>query len=205
MLQALAFEKIFVEYFHNVKAALRKAGAVSSTAQKMSAAEDELLLKLKEAQDSVHAALCDDLDTPRALLVLADLIKTCNRYLEAQSTRVVTIALQAVARYITHILRCFGLVPHGVDIGFPLEGASESGGQSRETVLTPILDLLTTFRHKVRLAAIENDRTRVLQLADELRDDVLPDLGVRLEDKGTTESLWKLDDPAVSNLPECIV
>lgn len=39
----------------------------------------------------------------------------------------------------------------------------------------------------------------MLAAADSLRDDVLPDLGVRMEDSGSggdVQTVWKLDDPA---------
>ena len=52
----------------------------------------------------------------------------------------------------------------------------------------------------VRKAARAGDIGGVLQATDEIRDDILPRLGVRLEDKGTGDdvsSIWKLDDPEV--------
>jgi cysteinyl-tRNA synthetase len=63
--------------------------------------------------------------------------------------------------------------------------------------LAPLLDLLTSFRQQVRSMAMDNapsTSTSILQLADTLRDDLLPELGVRLEDKGKDQSVWKLDD-----------
>jgi cysteinyl-tRNA synthetase len=49
----------------------------------------------------------------------------------------------------------------------------------------------------------DGDTAAVLAAADNLRDDVLPNLGVRMEDKGSgdaVESVWKLDDPATMRL-----
>lgn len=41
----------------------------------------------------------------------------------------------------------------------------------------------------------ELDRGALLKLTDSVRDEVLPRLGVRLEDRGNEPSVWKLDDP----------
>ena len=84
------------------------------------------------------------------------------------------------------------------DIGFPLESAG--GGASKEQLLTPFLDILTNFRQTVRIAAINGDTKAVLAAADNLRDMILPDVGVRMEDKGSGKdvvTVWKLDDPEV--------
>lgn len=40
----------------------------------------------------------------------------------------------------------------------------------------------------------------MLSIADKLRDDILPELGVRMEDKGSgseVSSIWKLEAPEV--------
>lgn len=47
----------------------------------------------------------------------------------------------------------------------------------------PYLEALSNFRLRVRNAARSCGASEVLGLCDELRDTVLPDLGVRLEDK----------------------
>ena len=215
MSQAVNIEKIFSEYFHNVKALLRRLGDVASTVQHVGPAEDALQQKLEDAKASVRACLLDDFDTPRAITVLSELIRECNKYIESGTATPISSAtdmgalpeqglssviLSAVARYITSILSTFGLVPTGSDIGFPLldssaaEGAGEGG---KEALLTPYLDVLTAFRQEVRLAAMSGDTKAVLAIADKLRDDVLPNLGVRMEDKGSGKdviTVWKLDD-----------
>jgi cysteinyl-tRNA synthetase len=131
---------------------------------------------------------------------LLDLVRECNRYLEKDDKGISTIIITNVARYITSILRTFGLVPDSIEIGFPDTGSSSSEGGGREQTLTPLLDVLTKFRETIRLAAISGDTKAVLGAADTLRDNILPDLGVRMEDKGSgadVVTVWKLDDPEV--------
>ena len=52
----------------------------------------------------------------------------------------------------------------------------------REQVLMPVLDALATFRDQVRVIARREKQRDVLALCDDVRDNVLPNLGVRLED-----------------------
>lgn len=46
----------------------------------------------------------------------------------------------------------------------------------------PYLSILSEFRHKVRIEAREVKAAVILQECDRLRDEVLPNVGVRLED-----------------------
>ncbi|XP_052738047.1 cysteine--tRNA ligase, cytoplasmic [Bicyclus anynana] len=85
------------------------------------------------------------------------------------------------ARYVTDVLHVFGAVegPRGL-IGFPVSGASDV---CLEEAVMPYLEALSTFRGRVREAARAGAAADVLALCDALRDDELPALGVRLEDK----------------------
>lgn len=191
--QAVNIDKIFNEYFLNVKALLRRVG--NSGRQYVGAREHALLEALETAKAAVRDALLDDFDTPAAVKVLLELVKACNRYIEEGDVSSVTIS--SVARYITYILRCFGLIGDASELGFSV---STGAAVNTEELLQPYLDALTKFRETVRLAAIANDPRGVLAAADALRDDVLPELGVRMEDKGSgadVVTVWKLDDPEV--------
>lgn len=52
----------------------------------------------------------------------------------------------------------------------------------REQVVMPYLDVLASFRDQVRVIARREKQRDVLALCDDVRDNVLPNLGVRLED-----------------------
>jgi len=49
----------------------------------------------------------------------------------------------------------------------------------------PFLSAMAAFRDSVRKEAIAIKATNILSECDKLRDDTLPELGVRLEDKVT--------------------
>lgn len=53
--------------------------------------------------------------------------------------------------------------------------------------MLPYLEILAKFRDSIRKQAISLKANDILKECDRLRDDVLPNVGVRLEDKeGTT-------------------
>lgn len=213
MTQAVTAERSFVEFFHNLKAILRRLGPVTGCGQHIGAAERELFTALDNAKLEVRESLLDDFDTPRAIAALLELIRSANKLSTGVTAQALSsTALLATGRYITAMLRVFGLVPGSISsdtIGFPLHEVSvaseEAGGeisgqtgQDKETLLTPFLDALSTFRSQVRAVAIAGDTKQVLSLTDVLRDELLPELGVRLEDlPGGLTSIWKLDDPAL--------
>ena len=58
----------------------------------------------------------------------------------------------------------------------------------------PYLSAFATFRDEVRSVAREQRVTPILSLCDAVRDDVLPNLGVRLEDHEGADASIKLVD-----------
>ena len=189
MSHALIMEKQFSEFFHNVKAVLRERSIADL--QKWNEETQVLQMALAAAEQKVDEALRDDFDTPTAMATLVDLVKATNVYLETPD-KIVFLVLRNVASYVTRMLKVFGLI-HDDDIGFPLAGVG--GEDSTEETLTPVLDALMTFRSAVRDKARANDMNAVLQECDIFRDEVLPPLNIRLEDKPGGKSVWKLEDP----------
>lgn len=201
MQHAIVVEKTFVEFFHNVKAALRNANAATLPAaghQKWGEREKGLSQALTDGKACVEAALKDDFDTPAAMTALLDLMKACNLYMEAcerDQHSVVSLLLKNCALYVTKILNVFGVTSTPPPaIGFI--NAADGADASQEETLTPILDALMQFRSSVRAAGRSGAIGEVLKECDAFRDDVLPELGVRLEDKSNDASVWKLADPS---------
>lgn len=220
--QAVSIDKLFTEYFHNIKALLRryggKGGSLGSGHQHKGIREDTLYNALESTKIAVKNALLDDFDTPKAISLLLELIRDSNKYIEGDESNLSTIALTCVAQYITKMLNLFGLVQDtfNTGIGFGSWGNTTiaagaganysedgSGAVNKEQLLSPFLDVLTKFRETVRIAAITGDgntNQAILNAADALRDDILPELGIRMEDKGSGKdvvTVWKLDDPEV--------
>jgi len=202
MQHAIITEKFFSEFFHNVKACLRQFTLQSPQAPDSKAFE--LQKTLTTCKSNVHSALLQDFDTPVAIQALTDLAKAVNLYIRPDNTAVVSLIVSNCALYITNMFKMLGLIPDNSDaLGFPSSSSIQNGsinGQSKEQLLTPILDMLMEFRSKVREHARSNAKETsaklILEECDKFRDNELPLLGIRLEDK-PTGSLWKLDDPEV--------
>ncbi|KAH8022930.1 hypothetical protein HPB51_006360 [Rhipicephalus microplus] len=190
---ASQWEKVFSEFFLNIKDLLRGAPGADCVAAFVKWSEDETALnnKFLDAKDQVHAALCDNIDTRSALEALRSAVTACNVYirskLESKKCPDVTL-LRNVAGYVTYILRVFGVCNEAVvpTIGFGAGDGKESN-VPQEELLQPYLEVLSAFRQNVRSIAKKfagsNESDEVLQWCDHLRDSMLPELGVRLEDR----------------------
>jgi cysteinyl-tRNA synthetase len=202
MQEAVSLDRSFIDFFGNVKAALREASKnnVRKICKRPGDIELALLKELEHRQAAIHNALADNLDTQRALQELVHLVSTTNSYI-AFVASVNVSALSSVGRYVSKMFRVFGVTSDGQEIGYGGGGTSGEGDvDSREAAVGPLLDAFAAYRDSVRKIS-RTDQTKagkyLLELSDAMRDDVLPPLGVRLEDRGEGESAkWILEDSA---------
>lgn len=179
MEEARAKEKLFNEFFHNVKAALRNHSPDAS--EKWTEREIALNAEYIKCRDAVYVSsilgypyqtcLCDDFDTEGAMNALEGLVKAYNRYVDG-ITAIVAPLVTTCAGYISSMFRVFGLIDPEVRIGF------NKGGDSvdEETVLTPIINILSDFRGKSIISlfilfivrAARADPKEILRLCDEV-------------------------------------
>lgn len=197
-------------FFFNLKALIQKAakdGRRLDGQHYHEAAEAELLGNLQKAQVGVHKALCDSFDTPSAIENLVDLVTSANTYISSkQGSLLNTTPIEAVASWVTRILRIFGL---GEGPGFSYDGRPEIGwGEvvtgdgaaanvsfpcfvshqtlildhaQREAVALPFVETLSSFRDQVR--RIGRGNPELMALCDKLRDEDMVQLGVALDDQ----------------------
>ncbi|XP_053995606.1 cysteine--tRNA ligase, cytoplasmic [Hylaeus anthracinus] len=190
MSMAVQYEKFLNEFFLNVKCKIRSLGTETNidTFTKWRNSEMELNTKFCNAKDSVHNALCDNIDTRSALDAIRDLVTHCNIYMN-QSKQPNTLLLRDVAVYITKMFTIFGAISSSHDtIGFPID--DKIANANVEDIVMPYLEILANFRQKVRDQAKTLKASSILEECDKLRDDILPNIGVRLED--TTEESCKV-------------
>ncbi|KAH7950783.1 hypothetical protein HPB52_001467 [Rhipicephalus sanguineus] len=143
---ASQWEKVFSEFFLNIKDLLRGAPGADSVGAFVKWSEDEMALNTKflDAKDEVHAALCDNIDTRTALEALRAAVTACNVYirskLESKRSPDVTL-LRNVAGYVTYILQVFGVANETVapTIGFGA-GDSKASNVPHEELLQPYLE-----------------------------------------------------------------
>ncbi|XP_054580859.1 cysteine--tRNA ligase, cytoplasmic [Eptesicus fuscus] len=195
MESALQYEKFMNEFFLNVKDLLRTPVDVTGQFEKWEEEEAALNESFYDKKTAVHEALCDNVDTRSALEEMRALVSQCNLYMAARKAarrRPNRALLESIARYLTHLLQIFGAIEEESSLGFPVGGPGSS--LNLEGAVLPYLQVLSEFRAGVRRIAREKHVPEVLQLSDALRDDVLPELGVRLEDHEGLPTVVKLVD-----------
>lgn len=191
---AKGYEKSVNELFLTVKHIMRTTPSHGVEAfQKWN--EDEIALndQLHQCMVEVHKALCDNIDTHSVMMSLKELVSNTNIYIENKRKDRPThnrALLKNVATFITRMFDILGLIGKPEEVGFPTSGQSAN----MEELVMPYLDALATFRDNVRKEAIGMKATSILKECDSLRDNVLPELGVRLEDKEHEATVIKLVD-----------
>ncbi|XP_043308046.1 cysteine--tRNA ligase, cytoplasmic isoform X2 [Cervus canadensis] len=195
MESALQYERLLNEFFLNVKDLLRAPVEVAAQFEKWEDEETELNKSFYKKKAAVHQALCDNIDTRTVLEEMRALVGQCNLYMAARKAarrRPHRVLLESIAHYLTHMLKIFGAIEEESSLGFPIGGAGTS--LNLESTVMPYLQVLSEFREGVRRIAREHRVPEVLQLSDALRDDILPELGVRLEDHEGLPTVVKLVD-----------
>ncbi|RMC00174.1 hypothetical protein DUI87_22776 [Hirundo rustica rustica] len=195
MESAIQYEKFMNEFFLNVKDILRAPTDVTGQFQKWENQEVELNKNFYEKKAAIHEALCDNIDTRSVLEEMRSLVSQSNSYIAAKkSSRQMPnrLLLENISFYLTQMLKIFGAIESDDAIGFPVGGTNQN--INIESTVMPYLQVLSEFREGVRQIAREKKVTEVLQLSDALRDDILPELGVRFEDHEGLPTVVKLVD-----------
>ena len=192
---ASANDKKISEFFQNIKVWSRENDLKKNL--KLDNEDSALNNFFIEAKKNIHAYFCDNFNTPGVVSTILDLIKKTYEYQE-KTEKVKTLKLHliyTVGKYISDILKCLGLVYNTDFVDYFRTSGEGDSNKNAEEILTPYMDVLTKFRHEVKNAiVVEKDEKKILKLCDQLRDDILPELGVRIEDKGNEGSLWKFFD-----------
>lgn len=192
---AIKYEKLLQEFFLTIQSILRSTASTGIAAfHKWKAEEVNLNQRLMDAKTNVHKALCDSIDTKSALDEVRELIKASNVYIAKHRTDKTLpnrMLLQNIASFVTNLLKMFGAIESDDSIGFPM--ATGQAVNLEETVM-PYLTAFAEFRENVRKVAIEQKIVPILKHCDDVRNKVLPDLGVRLEDQDNAPAVIKLLD-----------
>jgi cysteinyl-tRNA synthetase len=191
-------EKTFAEFFLLVKQVARDQADVQKVAQRWSPAELALNAKLAEIENTVDEALKDNFDTPRVMNALFDLVTATNVYARLPQRR--ALLINKSAAFVERILRVFGVITD--DKRHYLDSDAAGGAASSSNAIEPVVDVLAKFRASVRSAALAHKSTggelatNILTTCDQVRNEALPPLGVRLEDDPAFPAAFKIVDAA---------
>lgn len=186
-----ALELALTNFFRNVKA-LERDQTQRDASKHVGTAEAALLDALRDAKRDVHAAFSDNLNTPLALQLLAQLVQSANEYI-AQADAARYEPLAAVAVYVTRILRVLGFETDAY-LGWAAAAAPGGAAADREEVALPFVQVASGLRDAIRALAVTGPSVpsaELLQLSDKVRDVDLFELGVVLDDRADQSSLVK--------------
>ena len=190
-----ANDKKITEFFQNIKVWARENDLKRDL--KFDSEDSSLNKFFNESKKNIHQFFCDNFNTPGVVTTILDLIrKTYEYHDKCEQKKTLKLHLvYGVAKYISDILKCLGLVYNTEFVDY-FRLSESDGGKNAEEILTPFINAITEFRGEVKESCIvDKDVKKVLSICDKLRDDVLPNLGVRIEDKGNKEkSVWKFFD-----------
>jgi cysteinyl-tRNA synthetase len=190
--EAMSNEAYIGEFFQNVKVWIRENDL--KKALKSDENDSAITKTLQERKQEIHEALSDNFNTPLALKLVKDLIsKTYEYQTKTQGSSFKIHIIYTISQYISFLMKSLGLVYRTEFIDYFILDANQ---QNSEQILTPYIEALAKFRDGVKtVASVDKDVVKILKLCDELRDDVLPYLGIKIEDKGKgVPSIWKFYD-----------
>ena len=190
MEKALGYEKMLNEFFLNIKTHLRSMKPLNHSDAYGKFAENDVALneRFSAIKKQIHLAFCDSIDTPTVMENIRQLISAANIYMNTSNSTINSLVLRNIAVYITRLLNIVGLNPSSpsVDqgIGFARSTDQQASAVNVEDIAMPYVEQFALFRDAVRTEAIAVKNKEILTLCDHVRNEILPELGVRLEDHG---------------------
>ncbi|KAA8492183.1 Cysteine--tRNA ligase, cytoplasmic [Porphyridium purpureum] len=210
MTEAVINHRKLVDFLGTMKSILRatkkrESGAHSGGPVRLhpSPVDLEMLNELKRTKQSVRNALYDNFKTPDALAAILDLVNKTNTYVgraEQEKMAVNHPIVEAVLDYVVFMMNVFGVSAAASD--------SNGSGAGSNALVQDVSDVFAAFRADLRNKAIAVKKSGsthdiqdaagladfVMQCCDNVRDEALPPLGIRLEDRANGESVVKVED-----------
>jgi len=166
-------------------AAVKRNFPIHSSVQKWDDLDANFADSIVATQERVHAALCDNFDTPTVMEALEGCISSTNQYLIEQQLPKYPILLRA-SDLVKDILSIFGVVDDSST------GLSSSNGEDpREAVVNQFI----LMRDRVRELASASKDSALLELSDKLRDEVFVNLGIKVVDGSKKAESWSFANP----------
>jgi cysteinyl-tRNA synthetase len=176
-------DSIFHNFNLNAQVYIRR-GMNLDNPQKFDEEERELEKDFVQRRTTIHEHLCNNLNTPDVIEELAAMVHKMNVYFKRPEDKIKTTIVQSYHTYVMNMLKLFGL-----------EYTKESAGSGNQDETNALIDSFRQFRDDVIVAAGLKEPKAIFDLTDKLRDEVLPNFGVKIEDKGKGKpSTWKKMD-----------
>lgn len=183
-------DKKINEFFQNIKIYLRENQ--NDKALKFDENDSDINIFWNEKKKNIHQYFCDNFNTPSVVSSLLDLIKKVYEYHDKSKNSLKTHLIYGIGKYISDILKCLGLIYNTEFLEY-FKFSQDNKIKNEEEILTPVIDALVNFRGEIKnICIFGNEVKKILTLCDSLRDNILPNLGIKIEDKNKGEkSIWK--------------
>lgn len=156
--------------------------------------EDEAFARLDQARQSVHAALCDDFNTPKVIEELNELVGYMNRLFQSNKTPASATAESVSNRHHGPVMAFSNFLQDTLDT-FGVTWRADANSASSSAKIEQILEASIKFRRQVRNLALDKStpkdaKTRMLALCDDLRID-FQKASVELKDT-KDNTIWQI-------------
>uniref|UniRef100_A0A915JLD0 Cysteine--tRNA ligase, cytoplasmic n=1 Tax=Romanomermis culicivorax TaxID=13658 RepID=A0A915JLD0_ROMCU len=202
MAGALQFEKMLNEFLLAIKFYTRQRfdSKKASSFPKYDATALELNGKFYEAKSKIREALCDSIDTKSTMEIIRELISQTNIYVckkNSQHEQFNICLVKNIADYISSLMKIFGIDCEACSNVSLTANNNNNTCQNMEEVLMPWAETIANFRERVRNINIgkksEEAHASLIE-CDKIRNEILPQFGVRLEDR-EGHTMVKFCDP----------
>ena len=167
-------EKYYKNFFSNLASVLYKSPLTDD--QKWKVREKALNETFQQKKKIIHEHFCKNFNTPGVISEIDSFIKAINTYLVQFPVKYTLLV--SIQEYLLFIFKVLGL---NYEDTTKLE---KKGGEN----MIGLIDSVAVFRDQIRASAMEKDFTKTLTICDRFRDDIMPNFGIRLEDKGKGEA-----------------
>jgi cysteinyl-tRNA synthetase len=149
-----------------------------------------LFSKFEDTKARYDASLCNNFDTREAIQSLLELVRITNAHCDSVRTQpLCAFQLEGIAKFLLKSLKIFGLSFPDQMVENSLNSSSAPGHTALDDYM-PLLSTLVSFRNNMRAELLKSLPTTtdketlkvLLKITDDLRDTVLPDLGIMVKD-----------------------
>jgi len=155
MEEAKLKERDYKIFLGNCRSAFHELGVEGP--QNWTAQDKDFANKLADQREVIHASLCDNFNTPKVMTALDTIINMFNIYMDdpKRSAAPRALLVRKAGEYVSRILSVLGVFAEDNDLGFGVEGATE-------TAARPYLDALRALRDGVRSAAQKKENVSAI-------------------------------------------
>ncbi|KAL3981505.1 hypothetical protein ACH3XW_43370 [Acanthocheilonema viteae] len=211
---SINFEKIVNEFLLLVRKCIRHyyKPHINEGYQKYDKRELQLMDEFFKIKSEVNASLCNTIDMKIAAEKLCQIIDLGEEYInemEEENKIPNCLLLRNIAAYTISLLKVFGTTPKDINDIFSVDFSTTTiYGTSPSTfvyeLIMPYVSALTVFRETISELAQQRNVNDIIKECDRIRDEVLPELDIFLNEANPEKSAlalkkWSMSAEAIAN------